>query len=257
VTGNWFDTNNWSAGVPGSNPGVGDQGFFIPSSGNAIINGGFALVATPPGNYFALEGGLEILNGGNLTVSDIHVQNVGNILMQDGSFLNISDEINLGEWGSGSLSLLSRSSMDVNVLFNQQLNSILSLDLTGWLQADLPIITAGATSLNGTLNLLSLDSLDQGGTITLISSGTPDGDGKRWTTVEVDGMAQQLTEVAEGLYDFDYNNVQYALNYADGVNGGDVTIGIAPAPEPSVWAIDFLGGFTVLVAMAKRRGKRP
>ncbi|RRJ96762.1 PEP-CTERM sorting domain-containing protein [Opitutaceae bacterium TAV4] len=249
--GDWSDPGNWSNGVPG------------PAEDNVNLTMGTAVMTNQivttlvvkDSVCLGVSGGLELHNS-TLTAYGLHTFNGGSITLYAGSVLD-TDILQVSEYGGGTFSLLESSTLHASDYFQQNQEGILTLDLTGWRGSTAALITADSTLLNGgTLNLLSLENLQQDDRLVLIDSNTFNVG--HWQTLKVGGVEQTLSEIADGMWRFAYDGGLYELDYNYG--GNDITLSAlivprsAPSvPEPATYAA--LAGLAMLAWAIIRRSR--
>ncbi|WP_043588212.1 PEP-CTERM sorting domain-containing protein [Geminisphaera colitermitum] len=251
--GDWSDPNYWNGGVPDASQDNADIPAWV--GGTAVMTGLNVTVLMVPDACLGVGGGLE-LHASTMTAHGLHTFAGGTATLYSGSVLN-TDIIHVSEYGGGTLSLLESSSLHASDYFQQNAEGILTLDLTGWRSQGAALITANRTELDGgTLNLLSLENLQQNDRLVLIDSNTFNAG--HWQTLKVGGVEQTLSEIDSDTWEFAYDGGVYELNYNYGTYDITLSALIVPysgpsVPEPATYAA--LAGLAMLAWAIIRRSR--
>ncbi|EIP97338.1 hypothetical protein OpiT1DRAFT_01774 [Opitutaceae bacterium TAV1] len=251
--GDWNVSGNWSHGVPGPT----EDNVNI-SMGTAVMTGLNVTTLKVEGSVcLGVSGGLELHNS-TLNAYGLHTFSGGTIKLYSGSVLN-TDILQVSEQGGGAFSLLGLSALYASHNFQQNAEGLLTLDLAGWRNLGTALITTGETIMNGgTLDLLSLESLQQDDRLVLIDSNKLNTG--RWQTLTIGGVEQTLNPIDSDTWQFAYDGGLYELDYNYGTYDVTLSALIVPSsisvPEPATYAAVAGLALLALAAVCRYRGVR-
>jgi hypothetical protein len=224
--------------------GASTLGGITTASSINVASGSTSVTGTTTGSTISVATGATMNNNGTLQ-GDTSVAGLLNGTGTITGSLGLSGTLAPGNSGAGIATLTGN--------FTLASTAVLSMEVTGMTGAGVSYdqISVGGNgslvSLNGTLDLTKLNNMTTlGEQITLILNSSNLAISGTFSTIDVGGIAQTITNSSTSYSDFIYNGTQYQIAY--NVDAGDGTANdviLSVVPEPGTWAM-MVGGFGLL-----------